>query len=279
MNRIITHPGAAHRDELLAIGTLLAHNGAVVPVFRREPSEAELADPLVAVIDCGGRHDPGLLNFDHHQCQGGDCSFRLVMKYLGLHDCASEVLSWYDISNDFDVLGPNAALKKAGVSREAAALRSPLEGCLLRLFGKMTEVEQWFLELLLVAGIEIIDATDAMNNRIGELEKEALVVTVAGIRGIVSPIEMDPSFGLAVFRSRHCPDAAFSVCPDDRGAGHVLYRFDDDERIDFSALAGDARIAFAHKGGFVAKTRQRESLDSLLELVAKAAFAGFLAGR
>ena len=41
---IVTHPGGAHKDEFLACCVLLAEHA--VPLFRREPSEADLADAL-----------------------------------------------------------------------------------------------------------------------------------------------------------------------------------------------------------------------------------------
>ena len=54
---IVTHPGGAHKDEFLACAVLLSQN--VLPVFRREPSAADLADETIAVLDVGGEHDPG----------------------------------------------------------------------------------------------------------------------------------------------------------------------------------------------------------------------------
>lgn len=62
---ILTHPGSAHKDEFLACCVLLAETP--VPISRREPTPADLADPGVAVIDVGHLHDPALNNFDHHQ--------------------------------------------------------------------------------------------------------------------------------------------------------------------------------------------------------------------
>lgn len=275
MKRIITHPGTAHRDEVLAIAVLLAHHGKTVPVCRREPNEAELADPSVLVIDCGGRHAPALSNFDHHHYEGGDCAFHLVMKHLGHHEYATEIFPWYNVTNNFDVHGPHVALKSLGIRQEvAAALRSPLEGVLLRLFSRQAEVEPWLLELLMRTGNEILGKTGALSNRMRELELSAQIVSVKGVEGIASVIESDPCIGLSVFRTRHAPDAAFSICPDDRGPGNVLYRFDDDPRIDFSVLDNDPRISFAHRGGFIAKTGKRESIEELLDLVERGIVAG-----
>lgn len=265
---IITHPGSAHRDELLAVAVLLANHGKPLPIYRRNPTEAELADPQIAIMDCGNQHDPELMNFDHHQYQGGDCAFRLVMKHLGYHDVATELFPWYETTNDFDVLGPYATQKILGVGPDTvAALKSPLEEGILRLFGQMEVVESWLVKLLTQIGRGIIDKIFNLRFRMRELNEFASIITVQGVKGIFSTIENDPSLALNSFRMQTCPDATFSICPDDRGPGHILYRFDDDERIDFSRLAGDERIAFAHKGGFVAKTRERAVLDELAEII------------
>ena len=64
LTTILTHPGGAHKDELLAVCVLAAKHRA--PIVRREPTEADLADPAVAVVDVGGDHDPSKMNFDHH---------------------------------------------------------------------------------------------------------------------------------------------------------------------------------------------------------------------
>ena len=56
---IITHPGGAHKDDFLACSLLVARHE--VPILRRDPSDEELADPSVAVVDVGHLHEPCLL--------------------------------------------------------------------------------------------------------------------------------------------------------------------------------------------------------------------------
>ena len=62
---IVTHPGGAHKDEFLACSVLLAQTPS--SILRREPTEEDLSDPQVLVVDVGGRLEPELGNFDHHQ--------------------------------------------------------------------------------------------------------------------------------------------------------------------------------------------------------------------
>jgi uncharacterized UPF0160 family protein len=83
---ILTHPGSAHKDEFLACCVLLAT--APCPILRREPTEADLADPAIAVVDVGHRHEPALNNFDHHQLPADaapTCALSLVLQHLGLY--------------------------------------------------------------------------------------------------------------------------------------------------------------------------------------------------
>ena len=53
---IITHPGGAHKDDFLACAVLLSK--FPVSIFRCDPTEEELADPEIAVVDIGHHHDP-----------------------------------------------------------------------------------------------------------------------------------------------------------------------------------------------------------------------------
>jgi len=56
ITKIVTHPGGAHKDEFLACSVMIHHHS--VPIFRREPTAEDIADPSVCVIDVGGEHDP-----------------------------------------------------------------------------------------------------------------------------------------------------------------------------------------------------------------------------
>ena len=55
ISSIITHPGGAHKDDFLACSVLLHDNP--VSIFRREPTESDLADQSIAVLDVGGEHE------------------------------------------------------------------------------------------------------------------------------------------------------------------------------------------------------------------------------
>jgi len=92
---IVTHPGVFHADDVCAVAWLRI-SGCDVPVERRVPTPADVDHPTVMVIDIGGRNEPALLNFDHHQRGGAGArwdsevpyaAFGLVFdQFPGLHD-------------------------------------------------------------------------------------------------------------------------------------------------------------------------------------------------
>jgi len=82
---IITHRGGAHKDDFLACSLLVACHE--VPIFRKDPTDEDLADPSIAVVDVGHLHEPEKNNFDHHQFPRDHpptCALTLVLQHLGI---------------------------------------------------------------------------------------------------------------------------------------------------------------------------------------------------
>ena len=68
IQRIITHPGSAHFDDVTAVSLILAtYPNAQFTIERREPTTDELENPDVWVVDVGDKFEPEKHNFDHHQ--------------------------------------------------------------------------------------------------------------------------------------------------------------------------------------------------------------------
>jgi hypothetical protein len=70
MKRVITHAGAHHADELLAIATLeFATDKKFQFQIERtfQVSQEDLDNPEVFVLDIGRQYNPEMGNFDHHQ--------------------------------------------------------------------------------------------------------------------------------------------------------------------------------------------------------------------
>ena len=268
---IVTHSGQAHRDELLTIGLAFAVEG-VVPIYRREPTQEELADPQILVLDVGGKHEPALSNFDHHQ-RGRDekpeCALSLYAQDKGLEEVLN-LQKWYGPLIQMDVRGPFATAKELGLSRFPFELMGPIEGQILMAFQNATEVLPGSIisNVLDLIGTGMLTSAKEYAEKTMLLAEKVKVVEIKGLQALI--FETTDTEGSQDIRDRKYPDAAISLAWDDRGNGWTLYRFNDHPAVDFSALEGDTKILFAHKGGFIAKTHERLELDELFALVARA---------
>ena len=282
----ITHPGGAHKDEVLAACVVIACDGC--PVARREPSGEELDDPEIAVLDIGGRHEPELGNFDHHQFDRSHpptCSLSLVLDALGLYDDALEFCDWLETAERFDSRGPNRTAEWLEVPRRAISrLSSPIDGTLLRRFAAevMHEPGETVYEFMKLIGEDLLEylrsvraELDAIEGRVerwsvavGDDTIETLFVARAD-----GPLE-NPSGGLTRYARHSGVGEALGaiVYPDSRGSGYGIGRYEDDPRLDFSRVAGEDDVHFAHASGFMCKTTATAP-ERLRELIAGAAFS------
>jgi len=133
---IVTHPGGAHKDDYLACSLLISKYGA--PVYRREPTQEDLNDPEVCVVDVGGEHDEARSNFDHHQFPRDYdeiCALSLVLQHLDLYEDAKLFCDWLETTEWMDTRGPVDTAKWLGVDRNAMAkLNSPIDMTVIRRF-------------------------------------------------------------------------------------------------------------------------------------------------
>lgn len=122
ITKIITHNGTAHLDEVLLLGLLhniFSHRGLSIPVERKQPTEEELDDPSIMVVDVGSRLEPEKNNFDHHGLsEEGEpqCALSLFIRHTEINfhrwldaDVAPGVPSWYKVVRYVDVMGPARA--------------------------------------------------------------------------------------------------------------------------------------------------------------------------
>ena len=137
---IVTHMGGAHKDDFLAC-CLLAHLHGV-SIERREPTDQDLENPSICVVDVGAIHDLERNNFDHHQFPRDApplCALSLVLQSLGLYEDALSFCAWLRPAEWLDTLGPNEAAKRMEIPRTAlSALNSPIDMTLLNRFANHT---------------------------------------------------------------------------------------------------------------------------------------------
>lgn len=275
VHTLLTHPGGAHKDEFLACCMLLGAAPTPLPLVRREPTPADLADAGVAVIDVGHEHDPARRNFDHHQLPRDHpptCALSLVLQHLGLYDDARAFCDWLETVEWFDCRGPNHTARWLGVERDVLnKLYSPIDGALLRRFTTAQRIEptDTLHEVMRWIGADILDYVRGLRARLDFLALHAArwpIATAAGSDGYgttevvfvarTEPLPDDPSAGVDRFiAGLDGGDRIIgTITPDRRGAGYGLSRHRDNPRLDFTRIATEPDVHFAHAGGFVAKT-------------------------
>ena len=278
IKQIITHPGGAHKDDFLACSLMIYSYG--VPVLRKEPSESDVADVSIAVVDVGGEHEATRMNFDHHQFPADyepTCALSLVLRHLGLYDEAREYCDWLETSEWLDTRGAVKTAKWLGIDRSAMAkLNSPVDITLLRRFAKQErhDAGQPVYEVMRMIGEDMVSFLQGMRERMKEIEKQSEIWEIDEKFKVifiprVDPMIGEPSAGLGRYIQSKGLDCVAMVYPDRRGTGYGLSRYNDDLRLDFTRIGDCDDVHFAHKSGFMAKSstvapeRLRELLSSV----------------
>ncbi len=265
---IVTHPGGAHKDDLLACAVCLAVHP--VPIERRNPFREDLADPGVAVIDVGGRHDPERNNFDHHQFPRDHqpvCSLSLVLQALGKYERARQFCAWLEPAEWLDCRGPKATAEFLGVPREAIGqLNSPIDVTLLRRFADQTRIlpDEPLHAILKMVGEDLLFYIDGLEQKMKFLKGRSRLWKWTGDEGPsavlflprTDPMPPEPSAGIGHFVEQEglADEVVGLVYPDRRGHGYGLSRFNDKDDLDFTRIDEEPDVHFAHARGFVAKT-------------------------
>ena len=277
--KIITHAGKAHLDDLMACAIAIAHlkiweDTTEVEIERRDPTDAELEDRTITILDVGGRYEPTNGNFDHHQLPRGskDSAMTLLAANLGLPNGASiaeynpgdkefpvdsmasfleDAFPWFRRRAELDSCGPFATAKSAGVDWNVVeSFLGPFEDIVLSEFEKNP---------VTVAS----KLADMITRKWGAFSK------VLAARKVDYPWWGDGEFAIADFTAAdptetdEVSDAltakvnGVAIFHDNRGDGLTLLRLKDDPRIDFTKVKDDKEVIFAHAGGFIAKTRSK----------------------
>jgi hypothetical protein len=283
LRAIVTHPGGAHKDDLLAVCVLVAKHRA--PVYRREPTADELADRAVAIVDIGGQHDPERSNFDHHHFpreHPPTCALSLVLEDLGLYQDALMFCDWLQTAEWFDSRGPVKTAEWLGVPRRAISqLNSPIDMTLLRRFAAASELTpgDTLYEFMAMVGQDLLDYLAEVRERLcfarehvqrWTIDKDGETI-LAVFLPRTEPLASEPSSMAASYvRAEELGDqVAVTVYPDRRGTGYGISRYEDHPRLDFARVDGQPDVHFAHKSGFMCKTTATDP-DRLRELIAAA---------
>lgn len=268
VHTILTHPGGAHKDDLLGVCVLIAKHGA--PVVRAEPTPEQLADPEVAIVDIGGSHDPARLNFDHHHFpreHPPTCALSLVLDHLGLYEDAKHLCDWLEPAEWFDSRGPGKTAAWLGVPRQAISqLNSPIDMTLLRRFGARTELSAGdpLYEFMRLVGQDLLEYLRVARERIDFVDRHAQRWSLAHGDDIIEVVFMprtepaadEPSNSVKSYiRAHELQDTVCAIVyPDRRGEGYGIGRYEDHPKLDFSRVGDQPDVHFAHTSGFMCKT-------------------------
>ena len=128
---VVTHPGPAHRDEFIAC-CLLIGDGKTRRIERRAETTEDLVDPRWIVLDQGGRHEPELNNFDHHQFDreaDPACSISLILPLFQISQkSARDIWTWFEFSELLDSKGPFETAKRLGSTPDSLRGHQPSRG-------------------------------------------------------------------------------------------------------------------------------------------------------
>ena len=283
IDKILTHPGSSHKDEFLACCVLIYHHQ--VPVVRQEPTDDDVQNSRICVVDVGGEHDPERKNFDHHQFPRDHpplCALSLVLQDLNLYENARAFCDWLEPAEWLDSRGPIESANWMGIKPKVLnQLISPIDITLLRRFAQSSELSEkdvlW--QVMRMVGEDLVEYLQTLSERLLFLKQHIEWWTInigdhsfdVAFLPRTEPLPKDPSMALPRFISEQGKDDAViaMVYPDSRGEGYGLSRHKDNKRMDFTALESEDDVHFAHARGFVAKSTATEP-ERLKQLLASA---------
>lgn len=277
---VVVHGGKAHLDDFLSCCLLMG--AGAQNVVRRDPTKEELENPDVWCVDVGGSHNPLRRNFDHHHFPRGEeprCALKLLFDFFSsicgpdLWKVITTISPKFHWINRVDCLGPMAVAKELGLSVEAfiGLYTDPITTSLLERFEQrdnefhsMLSTEDLYMASI---GKDLWNAMEEFGRYMTRYGEQVKILEFKGIKTLFLD-EKDTKF-LGNWKDAHASEAGILIAQDDRGEGWLLYRYNDHPRVNFSNIEKEPNVLFAHKGGFIAKTKTRVSLDEVKRLIEK----------
>ena len=264
-NKVIVHPGKSHLDERLAVALALAANDVVAPVFRREPTQEEIEDCNVLVLDIGGQATDWWNTFDHHQFErehAPECAFSLVAEAIGMKEELENFFGWFATWRTIDSKGPFQWAREHGVDwGVCSTLLNPENDLVAEWWEEAsgeTPVDEALVRRLKKQGEKILAAAAKFKTFCQEVKDKGLRMDVDGItvydlRSFDANESLDNGDKLA---KSDGVKGGVLVSRDNRGPGDSYFRREDDPHVNFAKCQGKEYCSFAHVGGFIMKTKE-----------------------
>lgn len=256
--------GGAHADEVYSVALLIAMlQPQSVSIMRREPTQTELADPEIWVLDVGGCYDPYRHNFDHHQMvENNHCTFSLLLKYFNIEDSFKFLYTWTDALVVRDTRGPKAMEQMLGLPVGSTVnIPTAVEKMLIHAFGQRSEFhgDDLVIQMLYAMGDSWRRELDESFRWLEVNKQQFNQVEVRGVPGVIVPTSIVPRPRLiTLWRNNMAKHVEWSCCLDESNPNSIrFYRFDDSPSVDFRRLKltqeeeQNYRIIFCHATGFM----------------------------
>ena len=265
IKKIITHPGKAHFDEFFAICILFVLADRCIEIERKDPTEEELNDPNIIVVDVGMKLQPELNNYDHHQEKELECAYVQVAKYFGVEDLLSKI-RWFYLKSIYDTKGPYEVSKYVMSQLDTHYLNGPLESFMIDRFAKFPN-DPAIQDIMRSFGRRAFGQALDFDERF-KFYDSCKIEIFNRYKNVIF-IPDDSIFGLDEWEiNKQKNDKTFdgldaAVYHDDRGEGWTLLRLNNSGIIDFTKIADEDKnkMKFIHHNGFLAKTHDRVSTD------------------
>jgi len=271
--RIVTHGGGPHMDDLISVCIVLAMRNDIKCVERRPVEPEEIADPTVWVLDQGGVHDPENRNFDHHQFPAGtrECTLSLLADYFDLKNDLDEIV-WFRALVLDDTLGPilTAGELGCGATLLKGLLKGPVNEFVLASFeqAKKLDSDTELVKLLSAIGTHIVTNIKNKKERLQLIREKAEIDEVNGLKVLFFMEDVpDPKLSIFAYLKETGNNAGVLVVANTRDNGWSLSRVGDHPRVDFRRIKDANDVIFVHANGFVAKVRRidKSAIVRLLE--------------
>jgi hypothetical protein len=269
LRKIVTHREPRHFDDFIAVSILkMSYPDAVVETVHPQSVPQEYyQDRGVCLVDVGGRYEPELFNFDHHQDLGLNCSLILVLKDVYGLSVMSKVLRFIDIADRY---GVRKASEEVGVALDSEEDRMRKEILLIDVGRYGSEVGKVLWDNLLIddyslwirkvyTELEGKGLLDEPRRKLQEEEvrylekvRRAVFLEYNGLRVCLS----DESF--APYHSRLFQESGVDLLIErnsmERGHTSVIKNTNSEKAgvIDVSKVFEVYPKVFLHKGGFIA---------------------------